>query len=148
MPMTNDIERLHGRIAELEARVEQIELGTTVIGGHREAFEPYWRPTRISWKKIRPDWPDTATNYLDLVESEHRARLDENNQLRFVLSILAAVKDDGWIEWHGGECPVGVDVIAEIMFRNGDAGPCRPYILEWNHNGDSLHDIIAYRVVK
>jgi hypothetical protein len=25
----------------------------------------------------------------------------QNNQLRFVLSILAAVKDDGWIEWHG-----------------------------------------------
>lgn len=66
MPITNDIERLHGRIAELEARVaalevmvrfpntlkalaesevpSQAELATTTLGGHSEAFE--WK----EWK--------------------------------------------------------------------------------------------------
>lgn len=26
-------------------------------------------------------------------------------------------KSDGWIEWHGGECPVDSDAIVEVKCR-------------------------------
>ena len=61
-------------------------------------------------------------------------------------SALAA--SDGWIEWHGGECPVDSDAIVEVRYRktnpyqynNDRAGD-----FYWAHTG-SCGDIIAYRV--
>lgn len=55
-------------------------------------------------------------------------------------------KNDGWIEWGGGECPVKSDSIVDVRFRSGDeekANPaCRWY---WKHDG-SHSDLIAYRL--
>ena len=65
---------------------------------------------------------------------------------------LAASKDvvghNGWIEWHGGECPVDSDAIVEVKFRNPN-----PYQFNndragdfyWSHD-DLGYDIIAYRL--
>lgn len=55
--------------------------------------------------------------------------------------------DDGWIEWHGGECPVHEDAIVEIKTRyfgkdSGKAGQFR-----WKDMRNAS-DIIAYRVVQ
>ena len=85
MPMTNDIERLHGRISELEARVAALE----------------------------------------------------------------GVKDDGWITWNGGECPVPYTDNVRVRFSNGDIKDIEalPINLRWTHSGCEI-DIIAYRVVK
>jgi hypothetical protein len=58
--------------------------------------------------------------------------------------------DDGWIEWHGGECPVGPDVMVEIKTDN-DARvylfPAKDLRWKWAHGGN-IDDIIKYRVVK
>ncbi len=57
---------------------------------------------------------------------------------------------DGWIEWKGGECPVGPDVVVEIQMDNDGfvylfhAGEFR---WAWLHGGKD-DDIIKYRVVK
>lgn len=56
---------------------------------------------------------------------------------------------NGWIDWHGGECPVDSDAIVEVKYRkpnpyqfnNDRAGD-----FAWLHDGDS-DDIIAYRIV-
>jgi hypothetical protein len=64
-----------------------------------------------------------------------------------------------WIEWNGGERPVGWEDIVEVRFRDGTtdismAGDFCPLIPPSNaHNdnwvhGDSMDDIIAYRVVE
>jgi hypothetical protein len=59
------------------------------------------------------------------------------------------VKDDGWIEWHGGECPVGKDVRVDIKTRasghiySGDLGG--EYY--WHQSGRP-NDIIAYRIAR
>jgi hypothetical protein len=52
---------------------------------------------------------------------------------------------DGWVEWHGGECPVFLDSSPTIMFRNGKI-PCDDTADSWNwmHEGE-YDDIIAYR---
>lgn len=65
-------------------------------------------------------------------------------------SALAA--SDGWIEWHGGECPVDSDAIVEVKYRipkpyqynnyNDRAGD-----FDWEHIGSNA-DIIAYRLHK
>lgn len=57
-------------------------------------------------------------------------------------------KNDGWIEWHGGECPVDSDAIVEVKYRkpnpyqfnNDRAGD-----FTWSHDGFD-GDIIAYRL--
>lgn len=55
---------------------------------------------------------------------------------------------NGWIDWHGGECPVDSDTIVEVKYRKPN-----PYQLnndragdfEWEHDGID-GDIIAYRL--
>jgi hypothetical protein len=61
---------------------------------------------------------------------------------------------DGWIEWEGGECPVGRDAVVEVRFRVEPRNPRyrsrgeRAGSLRWDHAGpDSSGDIIAYRLV-
>jgi hypothetical protein len=55
--------------------------------------------------------------------------------------------DDAWIEWNGGECPVGPDVMVEAVSRGGYQFTRRAGDVWWNHL-DVLSDIIKYRVVK
>lgn len=55
---------------------------------------------------------------------------------------------EGWIEWHGGDCPVDSDAIVEVRYRktnpyqfnNDRAGD-----FTWSHDGID-GDIIAYRL--
>lgn len=62
----------------------------------------------------------------------------------------ALAASEGWIEWHGGECPVDNDAIVEVRYRipnpyqfnNDRAGD-----FIWLHTG-SGGDIIAYRLHK
>ena len=57
-------------------------------------------------------------------------------------------KNDGWIEWAGGDCPVDSDTIVEVKCRwhnpsqhnNDRAGD-----FYWTHTGSNA-DIIAYRL--
>lgn len=59
-----------------------------------------------------------------------------------------AAKNDGWISWPGGECPVDGDAIVEVKYRktnpyqfnNDRAGD-----FTWSHHGID-GDIIAYRL--
>lgn len=61
----------------------------------------------------------------------------------------AVLGNNGWIDWHGGECPVDSDTIVEVKYRkpsplhfnNDRAGD-----FTWSHDG-SIGDIIAYRIV-
>lgn len=60
----------------------------------------------------------------------------------------------GWIEWHGGECPVPPEVLVYYRMRdseNGEVcGPADAYGLDWQHGTSGIHwnDIVAYRVVQ
>lgn len=62
----------------------------------------------------------------------------------------AVVGHNGWIDWHGGDCPVDSDAIVEVKYRkpnqyqfnNDRAGD-----FNWSHDGFD-GDIIAYRLQK
>lgn len=62
------------------------------------------------------------------------------------------MSENAWIEWSGGRCPVGSDVIVDVRLRDnmsliGDAGR-----FDWHHGGrrwglsSDSGDIIAYRL--
>ena len=57
-----------------------------------------------------------------------------------------AAKNDGWIDWGGGECPVNASEMVDVMF--GCGGRVSTNIADcwrWDHNGTDS-DIIAYRL--
>lgn len=55
--------------------------------------------------------------------------------------------DDGWIEWSGGEQPVGDNVEVEVQFRDGSNLQEKAGYFSWEHHKESF-DIVAYRVIK
>lgn len=72
-----------------------------------------------------------------------------------------AAKNDGWIEWGGGECPVPRGTLVDVRYRDGNenhqVGAGTPFddtgsnpdrnATDWE-NDDSPLDIIAYRLHK
>lgn len=54
---------------------------------------------------------------------------------------------DGWIEWGGGECPVGADDLVVTKYRSGEIQPADDAdSWSWLHDFGK-YDIVAYRVV-
>lgn len=67
-------------------------------------------------------------------------------------------QDDGWIEWHGGECPVPVGTPVVVRYRCGmvrgvfgalqDDESGLDASAECWRNDDHQYDIVAYRLAK
>ena len=61
---------------------------------------------------------------------------------------------DGWIDWKGGDCPVGYHEYVSV--KNRDGSICKEWQagdLRWEYAGKNAmlnpaYDIIAYRIVK
>jgi hypothetical protein len=65
---------------------------------------------------------------------------------------MSEADKDGWIEWHGGECPVSPDTVVDWRLRSGYVAgaerACRAIYLHWDHHKTRLEsDILAYRIV-
>jgi len=61
-------------------------------------------------------------------------------------------KDNDWIEWNGGECPVSPDAVINIRTRIPESSPREDAWFEaddvdWDIINEES-DIIAYRVVR
>ena len=60
-----------------------------------------------------------------------------------------AAKNDGWIDWAGGECPLVDDALVEVRYRNEKSyhikGINAAGKWNWRHDGHE-GDIIAYRL--
>lgn len=66
-----------------------------------------------------------------------------------------AAKNDGWIEWGGGKCPVEKGKLIDVKWRDGKVDTAIPAKIKlpsrdrqaiiWHHSGYEL-DIIAYRL--
>lgn len=75
------------------------------------------------------------------VESESKGHSDD---------VHVSTRDDGWIPWHGGECPVDRKSLIEVKYSSQDEHPWEPEpagIFRWDHAGLPC-DIIAYHVTK
>lgn len=64
---------------------------------------------------------------------------------------------DGWIKWGGGECPVPVGTLVDVVHRDGDVYLSQPagvaaelpygFAEDWDHLG-APGDIVRYRVAR
>lgn len=82
-----------------------------------------------------------------LINNWHQTVLSCDEFDQIVAEIVADA--DGWIEWGGGECPVGGDVLVCCKWRSGKVSitAYRAGSLSWRHNGNAA-DVIAYRLHK
>jgi hypothetical protein len=56
---------------------------------------------------------------------------------------------EGFIEWHGGECPVDENASVEVVLRQLPRDVLKRKARSWNWgSGDGGHGIVAYRVVQ
>ncbi|TKK33216.1 hypothetical protein [Pantoea agglomerans] len=66
--------------------------------------------------------------------------------LEIALPILEQQERGEWIEWKGGECPVGYHALVIIRYFDSEERETIAGQVSWNHCGDG-DDIIAYRVI-
>jgi len=66
--------------------------------------------------------------------------------LEIALPMLEQQERDEWIEWGGGECPVGYHTRVVIRYFDGEESKTIAGQVPWNHCGDG-DDIIAYRII-
>jgi len=52
-----------------------------------------------------------------------------------------------WIEWKGGNCPVGSRTVVDVQLRNGETDRREAVDLYWHRDIPPCDDIVAYRVV-
>ena len=57
-----------------------------------------------------------------------------------------------WHNWQGGECPLPVGFVFEVIFRGGEVEHAikRTTVFDWNwsHDCTALDDIISFRVLR
>lgn len=81
----------------------------------------------------------------DITDDAVRAEMGMNSR---TLDAALAAKNDGWIEWGGGECPVNPSEMVDVIFgRGGRVSTNIADCWRWNHSGTDS-DIIAYRLHK
>lgn len=56
-------------------------------------------------------------------------------------------RNNGWIRWDGGECPVNPDQKVRVMFRKGEDDEDIAWNFSWFHDGDKA-DIVAYKIIE
>lgn len=82
----------------------------------------------------------------DITDDAVRTEMGMNSR---ALDAALAAKNDDWIEWGGGECPVERGVLVEVKYRNEKnyhiKGVNRAWEWSWEHHGTE-GDIIAYRL--
>lgn len=79
---------------------------------------------------------------VDTLASDYTTAIITREQYESAL----AAKNDGWIEWAGGECPVDTKTLVDIRLKVGFTyKSCHPGDYSWRHAGGG-GDIIAYRL--
>lgn len=80
----------------------------------------------------------------DVLASDYETAVITREQYETAL----AAKNDGWIEWGGGECPVGASEMVDVIFgRGGRMSTNIADCWRWSHSGTDS-DIISYRLHK
>lgn len=109
----------------------------------------------FDYSEMPYDW-QTSIITRDQYEAALAEGLPEKLEAQRNLTKSPAADADGWIEWHGGECPVGIGTLVDVKHRDGDTGFAKEAgkygtgagnaaAVEWDHTHEG-GDIIAYRI--
>jgi hypothetical protein len=93
------------------------------------------------------DWPSLRADMRSALEAAEAVRVKAESNLQKV-QIPTSTIPEGFIPWHGGECPVAEETAVDYVMRDGYViRESRAKNLRWKHiNADC--DIIAYRIRK
>lgn len=102
----------------------------------------------ILGRETRQDGPHFSLTLDTVAKDQFIAKVTRDQYEAALAASKAVVGHNGWINWHGGECPVDSDAIVEVKYRKPN-----PYQLNneragdfaWAHDGID-DDIIAYRL--
>lgn len=87
---------------------------------------------------------DAKIKKYDVVADDWDTAIITRDQYESALS----AKNDGWIDWGGGECPVNPSEMVDVIFgRGGRVSTNIADCWRWNHSWTDS-DIIAYRLHK
>lgn len=96
---------------------------------------------------------EAAWKSANMWEAEVGAYLRECAELTAELESLKQQVPEGvWIEWNGGECPVPMGTLVDVVHRNGYkycnqlAGASGSHAEDWSWMDDHPADIISYRI--
>jgi hypothetical protein len=112
-------------------------------------YRVWWSDYDEEWIAENPNNPSlkarSAHHPSDALAKLHGIEVQESTNAS---SPIEPPSQDGWIPWHGGECPVDPGVEVDIRLRNGEVHNGSPAGgWNWAHIDDAS-DIIAYRVVE
>ena len=83
----------------------------------------------------------------DFLSSDYKTSIITHDQYESAL----AEKNEGWIKWDGGECPVDYGAMVIIKLRNGElwrgGKPVKARTVSWRNYNYYL-DVVAYRLSK
>lgn len=93
--------------------------------------------------------------FLDQLAADHRKHGEKGTKItREQYEAALAAKNEGWIDWGGGECPVPVGALVDVRLRNGNTFERLAALVEsratlpfWLSD-DAGADIISYRLHK
>lgn len=109
-------------------------------------------PDRNHAKSSLENSEDGATNeLLNYILKINQRNAEETGKL--FLSYIDSLTESDWVEWFGGECPVGdtfsqTDFVIEVEFRYGNTEKSSSAnFYSWKHY-DRPTDIIAYRIIQ
>ncbi|WP_048781761.1 hypothetical protein [Pantoea vagans] len=161
----------HGISILEEKYLAALEIALTALEQQAETAKSIECPFPCGWKELlRISMSDGAFLATDLLEGGeikdfHRhAALSNTDRLVSVITAILNVQEakssqrpstdtyrqienDGWTDWVGGDCPVGISDIVECKKKSGDISKNVAVLLAWEHLGYS-GDIIAYRVIE
>lgn len=121
---------------------------------------------RATWSFINEPAKDEDDEWLDNSETNYHKLLghlpEASDRTTAIITreqyeAALAAKDEGWIEWGGGECPVEEGVLVDVKYRDGDEFPDALGVpaLSGNGTGSAFwerdgynNDIISYRLHK
>lgn len=86
----------------------------------------------LDWENDEADWSIVEYKVVEKESSKNEAS-----------------DNDGWVKWHGEECPVDPNTLVLVKTLGGGdpITPVRAGIYTWYHNNNSF-DIVEYKVVE
>lgn len=83
-------------------------------------------------------------------DGAHEYMAKQLRKIEAAIALYKSQKDDGWIAWNGGECPIALWIRVDVRLRHGYEFPDRvARDLRWSHVNDNDFnngDIIAYKL--
>ncbi|QEG08954.1 hypothetical protein [Aeromonas phage 4_4512] len=104
----------------------------------------------VGWYEVKPEWDSLAKYWwrgasdqwflANKIKNHHQTALSRAEYFH----LYPATDDDGWIEWKGGECPVGEGDRIDAKFSDGDEFFDVSSDWDWGVDAGGCN-IIAYR---